>query len=75
MRFDHRVGVLVGKAVAVAPCSDLLFPDGQVRALALAFRQLLQDRVQRRGAIADDGHVDANDLVDRGGVDVDVDLL
>ncbi len=77
LRHDD-VGVLaVLQAVARAPAVDLL-PPGVQRLLVERQRLGLPhaDHVfQRMGHVADDRNVDPHRLVDRGRVDVDVDLL
>src|SRR5690606_21810793 len=74
LRHDRaRAGALwISEALAGLPAGDARLPFREVATFAGApgADQLLE----HRGAIADDAEIDRDDLVDRGTVDVDVDL-
>ena len=74
LRHDHVVVLLVGQRIARAPGGDVLPPALGVGLLRFGLEDL-QDVAEHIGAIADDRHIDANVLVDRGRIDVDMDLL
>ncbi len=77
LRLDDLAVLGIGEAVARAPPLDLLPPQRQRLALGLPALGLEagDDRLERGGGVADDRHVDPHVLVERGGVDIDVDLL
>ena len=74
LRQDDIVVLLVGERIARAPFGDLLPPRLDVRLLRFRLEHL-QQVAEHIGAVADDRHVDADVLVDRGRIDIDVDLL
>src|SRR3546814_7557062 len=77
LRLDLLALLLELQAVARAPLLDLL-PPGLQRLLVelqLACLPGRQQVLQHRAGVADNRQVDHHVLVDRGGVDVDVDLL
>ena len=77
LRLDDLVGIAEGERVLRPPCADLLPPGlqrllvGNDRARAPQPHHVLE----HMRAIADDRQIDLDVLVDRGRVDVDVDLL
>src|SRR6185437_7631589 len=77
LRLDDLAVVDIGEAVARAPALDLLPPRRQRLEIGLPAlaSEAGDDRLERGAGVADDGHVDAYVLVERGGIDVDVDLL
>ncbi len=74
LRQDDVVVLLVGQRVTRAPAPDLEPPRIDLRLLRLGLEHR-QDVAQHVGHIADDRHIDADVLVDRRWIDVDVDLL
>ncbi len=77
LRLDHRVGRAESEALARPPGVDLPPPLGQrlgIRLIALGFprRAHVGDH---RACVADDRDVGMDVLIDRGGIDVDVDDL
>ena len=73
---DFRIAVVL-QAIAASPCADLVPPGldrRRVRPL-LARGKLAVHFLQNFPDVADDGHVHAHALGDRGGIDVDVDDL
>src|SRR3546814_1311620 len=77
LRLDRLAALLELQAVASAPFVDLLPPGLQRLLVKLQLARLpgREQILQHRAGIADDRQVDHHVLVDRGGVDVDVDLL
>ena len=75
LRLDQRFRGRIGEALAGAPGVDLLPPRRDVRLLAGLAVPAGGQRLQRLAAVGDDRHVDADVLVDRGRIDIDVDLL
>ncbi len=67
----------IGEAVPRPPVLDLLPPRLERRLVDLRLLRLPDDQhvLQHLGDVADDRQVDADVLVDRRGVDVDLDLL
>ena len=77
LRLDDGVGVLVGERLARAPLVDLLPPVAERLLVGLRLGRAPQPQhvFEHMRAVADDRHVDLDVLVDRGRIDVDVDLL
>ena len=77
LRHDDVVGILVGKRVACPPARDLAMPLRRLRLFRLGRQCPPQTNhiFQNMTDITDDRNVDANILVDRGRIDIDVDLL
>src|SRR5690606_18412416 len=74
LRHDRPVLALgIGEAVARAPPSDSRLPLREFERLAAT--PGLDQLLEHGRAVADDAEVDRDHLVDRGAVDVDVDLL
>jgi hypothetical protein len=74
LRHDRGRAGRIGQALARAPAVDPRLPFGQVLRPAL-LPQASINCSSTAAAIADDRQVDLHDLVDRGAVDIDVDLL
>ena len=72
LRRDFGLQPGISETVLAAPFSDASFPGRQILRFALTPRG--DQLFQHAGAIADDRHVYGHDLVDRGAVDIDVDL-
>src|SRR5690606_17736476 len=76
LRHDDVVAGLIGQRVARAPAVDLVPPRLQSLLVSLGGGAPEANHVfQYAAGIANDRNVDADILVDRGGIDVDVDLL
>ncbi len=77
LRLDDLALLTEAQAIARPPLLDLGPPGLQRLLVQLALLRLpqLEDGAQRLAGVGDDRQVDHDVLVDRGGVDVDVDLL
>ena len=74
LRQDDIVVLLVGQRIARAPFRDLGPPGLDVRLLRFRLEHL-QEIAEHVGGIANNRHIDADVLVDRRRIDIDVDLL
>jgi len=77
LRLDDVAAAAVGQAVALAPLVDLAPPGGHLGRLGSCLRlaDLRDQFLQHLLDVADDGDVDLDVLVDRRGIDIDLDLL
>ena len=77
LRHDHVVALLVGEAFPPPPAIDRRPPRFERRLVELGLLRLpgFDHLLEHLGAVADDWDVDPDVLVDRGAVDIDMDLL
>ena len=77
LRLDDLVGVAEAEGIARPPAVDRAPPFGERGRIGLMRARAPQPHhvLEHMGAVADDAEVDLDVLVDRGRVDVDVDLL